>query len=298
MGSWKWFKLLKKIGCFFIWILIIVIIIRLCFFDIFNVPSSSMENSLMPSDLIVTNKILYSGPLSKLLLALKIKADPKTNDILVFKISSNDPVSYVKRCVGKPGETIKINNSIVLINEKPLSDFPTVCHLYKVWHNNYNSLKECLNYHKMDFRHVVQKYSNYVVINLDNYQKKNLSSCIGIDSIGIFIRNEQNKNSLSNFIAPGYGKNITQILIPFKGMKIKLDSVTVKTYNDILKKYENIKIEQIQGSFFINNQRREEYVFENDYYFMMGDNRDQSVDSRFFGIIPKGCITGKVIYKI
>ena len=121
-----WVRALKKIARFIVWILLIVIIVRFLFFDIFNIPSDSMKNTLKRNDQIITNKVLYSSPLSGLLAALNIKALPDTNDILVFEINKTDPTLYVKRCIGLPGKMIEINDGKVLINKKVIPDLPGI----------------------------------------------------------------------------------------------------------------------------------------------------------------------------
>jgi signal peptidase I len=91
-----------------------------------------------------------------------------------------------------------------------------------------------------------------------------------------------------------YGK----IYVPRINDTIRLDTVSFKLYAVIIKDYEMNKTELRHDSIFINDQLSDRYVIKKNYYFVLGDNRDNAIDSRNWGFLPENMIVGKVIRTI
>jgi len=261
--------------------------IRLFFFDVYFVPSRSMERTLSPNDYVIVNKFKYGVKLpfeeKALILSRTFNNGNSSNyrklnhfgnlvrnDIVVFKSSDNTNQYLVKRIIGLPGDTIHIKNRKVIINRKVQEEKKTFVY-------RYIDVKDTLSDKSNLF------YSNEEFENLNDMYK---------DRLQYFKFQSSSEDYIFPFSKKGVWSidNYGPIVCPTKGMKIILDKENIDIYYDILKKYEDFDSE-------FGSKKMIVYTFKNSYYFMLGDNRHSSVDSRVFGFIPENNICGKVIYK-
>jgi signal peptidase I len=90
--------------------------------------------------------------------------------------------------------------------------------------------------------------------------------------------------------------NFGPLKIPQAGQTVELNAVTIPLYRKIIDTYENNELVEKNGKFIINGKEATTYTFKQDYYWMMGDNRDNSADSRFWGFVPNDHIVGKAVF--
>jgi signal peptidase I len=293
--KFKPFVLLLKGGIILIGLLASLALIRLCFFDVFNIPSESMRDLLKTNDLVVINKTFYSGWLSPLFYRLG-HHELKQNDVVVFKLDANDDTYYIKRCVGVAGSEIKIINGIVYINGKPIVEPPTVRQSYKIWYQNYTSLESFFDKNNISmYNFSYRRYPHYLYISLTTKHRDLVASSSPIDSIKLNVSDENLVLPIGDRSVDIY--NLKSLYIPFKGMKITLNNENMSRYADVIRKYEGVTIKTKNFKYFIDQNPVQYYTFKQSYYFLMGDNRDDSVDSRYFGIIPQKNITGNYLFK-
>jgi signal peptidase I len=204
--------------------------------------------------------------------------------------------NYVKRCIGIPGDTVYIDNSILYVNGKPFPVNKTQQTSYTVLTNGttINPLAfERLGISKSDQK-MFMGASYFLPLTKENADK--ISKFTNVTEVDPFINRKGEYSPLIFPHKPSYKwneDNFGPLWIPKKGVTVKLDTSNIAFYERIIDVYENNDLRIDGDSIYINDQLADSYTFKMNYYWMMGDNRHNSADSRYWGFVPEDHIIGK-----
>ncbi len=225
--------------------------------------------------------------------------------------------NYIKRCVAVAGDTIRVVEGQVYVNGKPQENIGDRQFKYLVITDGtminpqvFDNLgitkedREACKYfdpNVLDFIEEAQgvDHNNMFVYPLvaENVEKLKQLPCV--KSVTKIVRP---KGYYENFIFPHDERykwnedNFGPLYIPKRGVEIKLTLENLPLYRRCIETYEGNSLFVSGDKIIINDQPADSYIFKMDYYFMMGDSRHNSADSRFWGFVPEDHVVGKALF--
>ena len=342
---------------------VVATLVHLFIFQMYVIPTSSMERTLLIGDYLYVSKVAYGPQMPNTPLSfpfvhhtmpfsqtkksfseaikwpyhrLKGLKPIRRNDVVVFNFPAGDTVllenqnvtyydtlrsfeesfgkeegrkrlnekytvisrpvdkreNYIKRCVGLPGDSLEVRNGKVWVNGEPLEAIPGLQYNYVVQTSAHFTQYAIDNLG-------IREYSGYgsgYYMNLTDELAEKVRGLSNVISVNRYIYTP-NDEVFPQWGAPRWSQdNYGPIWIPKKGDTVQLTAENLPLFRRIIEAYEGHTLEERDGRIVIDGKEATEYTFAMNYYWMMGDNRHNSADSRFWGFVPEDHIVGKASF--
>jgi signal peptidase I len=232
---------------------------------------------------------------------MTLKELQENYDVICRPVDKRD--HYIKRCVGIPGDVIEVKDHVLYVNNEKSPEFTNMQYLYIVQSTQQLDLDEFLakdielEYINTSQDSLKRSLVNYAA-HLDQTKLAHLKSIKTIVNCQIRPAEPYHPNTKFPYsdMVKWTDDNFGPLKLPTKGSTIPLNALNVALYKRAITAYEANTLEEKNGQYLLNGSPASSYTFKMDYYWMMGDNRHASADSRTFGYVPQDHIVGKPLF--
>lgn len=351
---------------------VVATLIQLYWFQMFVIPTGSMEGTLLQGDYILVDKVTYGPrvPMTPLSFPFVHNTMPlndtkasfstdwersyrrlagtgqvKRGDVVVFNFPEGDTVileraaesyyqilrdpresamgknpterrkfirenytlavrpldkkeNYIKRCVGMPGDWLEVRDGIVYHGDVAEKSVPNKQYIYTIEYLKRGGRSEILVTDK-DYNEFIAKYKDTTVYRVTKSGSANnlTRDARGVSVMGMGLIPHLDYGESATWTLDNFGP----VWVPKAGESIELTPESMALYGRCITAYEHRSVKEEHNddgsiTYYIDGVKQTEYTFLMDYYFMMGDNRHASLDSRFWGFVPEDHIVGKAKY--
>jgi signal peptidase I len=213
--------------------------------------------------------------------------------------------NYIKRCIGIPGDVVELRAGQVFVNNKVFANPPGMQMEYAIEATTQVNEKVFQKYDISEFEQdlrITDKTIYYVKATEQGV--KDMKALDFVKSITPMVMAKGDTTDIryntfpyNSRLYPFNRDNFGPITIPKKGVTIQLDERNLALYKGVITTFDgNDDAKYVNGQIILDGKPITSYTFKQDYYFMMGDNRHGSDDSRFWGFVPEDHIVGKAVF--